>query len=179
MNHLSELQVLMFLFVLLIFVSFLWNPLLTPLAIVALALQAYISVSLLPRDYPEDWKRYTLLFLLLEAVILLIFYFILTLPISTIYTSPFTVLWFFLGSMFLVLLMRLFLFRRYCFGTVLFSTRGWAGVYVKSDLFSRVQEANYAVKNNLAVKKGDRVRIRVELSGTHSIPSRIEKILKK
>ena len=80
----------------------------------------------------------------------------------------------------MTIVLKFFVGRRYCYGTVIFSTKGWVGAHIKGDLFSKIIEANYAVENplDLDVKKGDRVRIRVKTGVNKSMPIEVEGIKK-
>jgi len=162
------MAVFLFLLVLAVLVEFL---LVVP-AVLALLMQFRLRAGL-AKDYPEDWRRYMLIFIAYEvlvSILLMLIYWILSAgPILSL-TQGFDAGRLY-GMMMLILLILIstvvmqFTFRRsYCFGTVLFSARDWVGVEVRSDFFSKVQSGDYAVKNprGLSLKVGDRVRVGIE-----------------
>jgi len=181
MNSLTKVQALMAGCVILLFASLVWQLLLLVPAAALFLLQFPVMKGELKRDYPEDWIKYSLVFILYELVMVVMLYVILTMRASIFsISSVFSILIAMLFVVILTLALKFFVNRRHCYGTVLFSTKGWVGVRVKSDLFSKLPEANYAVENPLevGVKKGDRVRIRVKSSFGKTAPYELEEVIK-
>ncbi len=181
MNSLSKVQALMVGFLLLLFPAYLIDRLLLLPAAVLLALQFVVARSELRRDYPEDWMKYTMVFVLYEAVIVVMVFFIFnsvaaSLSMGSVYTMFMAVLF----VLMMTITLKYLVGRGYCYGIVLFTSGEWAGVSVKPDLFSKISEADYAVRNPLGqkVKKGDRVRVRLKAGMNKSAPQEIVEVVK-
>jgi uncharacterized membrane protein len=168
-------------FLLLLFAAYLAEFLLIAPAAILLILQLLVSRSELKREYPEDWLRYSLLFLLYEAIIVFMMLFVFrTVASSLSLGSIYTMLMAMLAVIALTIALRYMITRRYCYGTVLFTSGEWAGVSVKPDLFAKIAEADYAVANPLGgrVKKGDRVRVMLKSGLNRSAPREILEVVK-
>ncbi len=167
MNSISKVQALMSGFLLVLFAAFFVERLLLIPAVILLILQFLVARSELRRDYPEDWLKYTMVFVFFEIAILLLIYGIFTSVLVSLdfgsLTRVFVVMILFMIT---VVALKYFIGRGYCYGSVLFSAGEWVGVSIKSDLFSKITEADYAVKNplKLKVKAGDRVKVRTKNS---------------
>ncbi len=176
MNSLAKLQVLMTAFLFLITFAFLLEPLLLIPAAALFLLQFPIARGEFARDYPEDWKKYAFVFIAYEAVFLVLILVIKSVPLSAMdFGSMYTVFGLVMVIILMTIALKYFVGRRYCYGTVLFSTKGWVGVHVKNDLFSRVREADYAVSNprGMAVAKGERVKLRIAAGLGSSAPAEL------
>ncbi len=181
MNSLSKLQALMWGFLLLIFAALLVNTLLLAPAALLFALQLVIAKSELKRDYPEDWVKYTMVFLFYELVILALVYITMrSVSRSMSIGSMYMLFGAILVIVIITMSLKFIIGRRYCYGNILFTAGEWAGVKVKSDLFSKINEADYAVRNPLGLKpkKGARVRIRVKSGFGKSIPYELAEVVK-
>lgn len=181
MNSLAKLQVSMFGFLVLVIAAFLVDILLLVPAVLFLALQFFVMRDELKREYPEDRGRYSAVIVFYEVVLLALFYMMRTAQISLMDPSTITNLLFLV--MFVLLLTvaaRLFVNRKYCYGTVIFTAEKWVGVELKSDLFSKISEAVYAVENPLKVrvKRGDRVRVGIRRGFGKSAPYQLEGIVR-
>jgi len=168
-------------FLLLIVAAFIIELTLVIPALMLFILQFPVVRSGLRRDYPEDWAKYTALILIYEAILAAVFFIMATTPRS--YMDIGAVYNIFLILIFVIVLviaMRYLIVRSYCYGTVLFSAGKWAGVHLKSDLFSKVNEADYAVRNplNLKLKKGNRVKVSVRRGMANSVPTDIIEVVK-
>ena len=163
MNSLSKIQLLMAAFLLLLFGAFLIDTLLIVPAVLLFALQLVIAKTGLKADYPEDWVKYTLVFLFYELAIVYVLYTTLTTRFSVFNMAALSNIFMLIFFILLVtMFLRYFVIgRKHCYGAVVFASGAWAGVAIKSDLFSRINGANYAVENplNLKLKKGDRVKV--------------------
>lgn len=182
MNSLFKLQALMIGFLLLVLAAFLMELLLLVPALVLFALQFPVAKGELKGDYPEDWKKYTAVFIGYETILILLAAWIWFTGISYMdMGSIVNVLFAVLFVIILTLVLKYFLMRRYCYGDVLFTTKGWAGVAIKSDLFSKISGANYAVENprNVKAGKGDRVKVRVESSLGKTVPSELVEAIRR
>jgi uncharacterized membrane protein len=183
MNILTKIQLFMVAFLILLFLAVFFNPLLLFLAALVLCMQIFFGRSQLSREYPEDWKKYLFIFLLYEVMVMIMFLAITSImsggiiEMSRLYP---------LFSIVMILLLvtislKFVVGRRHCFGTALFSTRDWVGVYVKSDLLSKISEGNYAVRNpkGLRIGKGGRLRVRVSRTGVSNyMPDSVEEVTK-
>ena len=181
MNSLSKVQALMVGFLLMLFPAYFIEKLLLIPAAILLALQFIVARSELRRDYPEDWMKYTMVFVAYEIIIILMMFFIFSavmtsLSIGAVYTMFIAILLVLVAT----ILLKFLIGRGYCYGTVLFTSGDWAGVSVKGDLFSKINEANYAVKSALGpkVKKGDRVRVKLKAGMNKSAPCEIVEVVK-
>jgi len=181
MNPLSKIQVLMVGFLLLLFATFLYDFLLVIPAVVLFLLQFPMMRGELKREYPEDWMKYSLVFMIYEIIMVLFLYAIINsrtslFDIGAIYNILIIMIFIIITT----IILKFFVGRGYCYGDVLFSTNGWVGVRIKNDLFSKINEANYAVENPLevGVKKGDRVKIRVRSTLNKSVPYEIAEAVK-
>lgn len=181
MNPLSKIQVLMVGFLLLLFATFLYELLLIIPALVLFLLQFPVMRRELKREYPEDWTKYSLVFMVYEIVMVLFLYAIINsrttlFDIGAIYNILIVMILIIIAT----IILKFFVNRGYCYGDVLFSTRGWVGVRIKNDLFSKINEANYAVENPLevGVKRGDRVKIRVRSTLNKSVPYEVVEVVK-
>jgi len=181
MNSLSKLQALMWGFLLLLFAAFLVNTLLLAPAALLFALQLIIARSELKKDYPEDWVKYTMVFLFYELVILVLVYITMN---SVSRSMSVGSLYMLFGAILVIVIitmsLKFLIGRRYCYGTILFTSGEWAGVSVKSDLFSKISDADYAIRNPLGLKprKGARVRVRVKSGFGKSVPYELAEVLK-
>ena len=182
MNSLSKLQMLMVVFLLTILAALLFGDLLLLLpAALLFVLQIVISNKSLKNEYPEDWIKYSLVFIIYELILIVVFYFMMSsmpslLNLEFIYNLFFLVL----VIIILTISLKLFIGRKYAYGTVIFSTGNWVGVHLKGDLFSKINEANYAVENpkELKAKKGDRVKIATRGMMGKSVPNELLEVLK-
>lgn len=181
MNPLTKMQVLMVGFLLLLFAAFLYQWLLIVPAAALFLLQFPVIRGELKREYPEDYMKYSLVFIIYELVMVILLYTIINSRMS----------FFDIGALYgiltvvvliiaITIALKYIINRRHCYGNVLFSTQGWVGVSIKNDLFSKIAEANYAVENPLgvAVKKGDRVKVRVRSTLGRSVPYEVEGVVK-
>lgn len=170
MNVLTKYQLLLTSLLLLVLLGFVTHWLFFAFAVLVFATQVVFRRTL-KAEYPEDWKRYFLVFIVYQLVVVFLIFAI----HSVLSTGPllslrhgidvgrtYSVFALVLALLVAVALLQMLFRRAYCFGTVLFSAGEWAGVEIKSDLLSRIQEGNYAVKSRVSVKKGDRVRVSVE-----------------
>lgn len=176
MNSLSKLQILMVAFLLLVLAAFLVDPLLLILAVALFLMQIPISRRDLRAEYPEDWQKYTAVFMIYELILLVIFYVMATTRLSfTDLSSIYNLLTLIIVVIVMVIGLKYLAGRRHCYGTVLFSTKGWVGVEIKNDLLSKAREGNYAVENpmNVKVAKGDRVRVRIGGGLGKTIPTEL------
>jgi len=171
MNALSKLQVVMLAGVILILLGVGVNALFFVVLIPVLILQYRISAVSLRAEYPEDWKRYFIVFVVLEILVFLLSVVLKSMTsivsnrggaevIASMYNTLMVILAVVLVGSALTLAVK----RSYTYGTVLFKQNDWVGVSINNDLFSKVGGGNYAVRNpgELNVKKGERVRIRVQ-----------------
>jgi uncharacterized membrane protein len=179
MNSLTKMQVLMAGFLLLVMGAFLVDIALLVLAAILFILQLLVSKRELRADYPEDWVKYSFIFLIYEVILLGVLYLMISSKnqfsmefISTLFIAALFVI-------ILTILLKFLVVRKSCYGTVIFSTGKWVGVQIKSDLFTKIKQANYAVENplELKVKKGDRVSVRMK-SGMNACPSELLDIVK-
>lgn len=181
MNSLTKIQSIMFISTLTLLAAFFINLLLLVPAAIMIFLQIPLFRSELRVQYPEDWRRYSLLFIAYEAALVGILFFILTVPIALGDISAILNLFLLiLTIIILTIVLKFFVSRRYCYGTVLFACHGWVGVYVRSDLFSKIKEANYAIKNDLdaKVREGDRVKISMKGSFGKAMPYALVEVTK-
>lgn len=161
------LQVSFFCFLLLSFVSVLYTPLILVLAVLILGLQYLLVKERIRPEYPEDHMKYLLFFCGFEIAILAILLtfvgFIRSMDLLGSPQNLYTVFIFIVVIILVAALATMLLKRKHTYGTVLFVHKDWAGISIKSDLFARINEGNYAVKTReLAVKPKDRVKIMVE-----------------
>ncbi len=180
MNPLSKLQALMAAFLLLTLSAFVLDLLLLIPAALVFLLQFPVSRRELKRDYPEDWARYLAIFVAYEVLLLAIFYVTATASLSlTDFSSVYGIFGLLLSVIIATIVLRAAVLRKHCYGTVLFTSGEWAGVSVKAGLFSKVGEADYAVKNPLGkdVRKGDRVKVRVSRGLGSSSPKGIVEVV--
>jgi uncharacterized membrane protein len=181
MNTLSKLQFLMVGFLVLVLLAFLINTLLLAPAILLFILQFPLVKGPLKKEYPEDWRKYAAVFLIYEIVLMALFYMMKTTYIS--FTNLSSLYNMFMAVIFVILMtvaLKYFVGRKHCYGTVIFSTGDWVGVRIKGDLFSKINEANYAVENplNVKVRKGDRVDIRIKGGLGKVVPYEIREVVK-
>jgi uncharacterized membrane protein len=144
--------------------SFLFDMLLLVPAVLLFLLQFPLMRRDLKKEYPEDWLKYALVILIYEVVLSAVFFGMATTAVTTLDLIAIYNLFILILFVIVILMAAKFLMiRKYVYGSVIFSTKDWVGVYIKSDLFSKVFEANYAVENplSLKVKKNDRVKIRL------------------
>lgn len=167
MNSLATLQVLFFCFLLLSFVSVLYNPLaLMPAILILLVQYLHIKRRVKP-DYPEDYMKYLVFFCVFEmSVLSILMAFVGLVSSMDLLTSPqnlYTIFIFIIAIIFVTAAITALLKRRYTYGTVLFTYDDWAGVSIKNDLLARVSEGNYAVKlRKSGLRPKGRVRVLVE-----------------
>ena len=181
MNSLSKLQVLMTGFLLLMVAALILELALAVPAFILFFLQFPIARGELRKDYPEDWLKYITLFLVYETMLVLIFFIVATSQVSYMdLTAIYNVFMLLIFVIILTIAMRYLIVRSFCYGTILFSTDGWVGVHLNSGLFSKVSEADYAVKNPLKmrVKKGDRVKVHVRRGMGKSAPTELIEVMK-
>jgi len=181
MNSLSKIQVLMWCLLLLVIGAFFLNILLLIPAALLFVLQFFVARSDLKKDYPEDWSKYLSIFLFYELAIIFMTQFVFrvaftSLSISSFYTMFMAVL----VVIIVTIALKYLIGRRSCYGTILFVSGEWAGVAIKTDLFSKVSEADYAVRNSLGIKlkKGDRVRIRLKGTFNRSVPYEVSEVVR-
>ena len=181
MNSLSKLQVLMTGFLLLMVAAFILELALVVPASILFLFQFQIARGELRKDYPEDWLKYVTLFLVYEMLLVLVFFIVATTPVSYMdLTAIYNIFMLLIFVIILTLAMRYLIVRNFCYGNILFSTEGWVGVHLNSGMFSKVNEADYAVKNplKLKVRKGDRVRVHVHRGMGRSVPTELTEITK-
>jgi len=184
MNPLSKFQLLMLAFLLLVLFSVVLNPFLVVLAAIVFVLQYAYARGELKKDHPEDWRKYLTVFIFYEVLVsVLIFAVSYTLRTGSFFdlTRIYTIL----GLIFFVLaattVSMMILKRGHTFGTVIFIKDNWVGVSIRGDLFSKINEANYAVENpeKLKVKKGDRVRIKLKkMKFAKAYPKALEEVIR-
>jgi uncharacterized membrane protein len=170
MNSLTKAELLMGGFILLVIGSFILDLLLILPALILFALQVMIFRGELKKEYPEDWAKYSLVFLVYEVMLIsLVFFMVSSSSFGLAFINQV-----FIAALFVIavtIALRFLAARRHCYGTVIFSTKGWVGVSVKPDLFTKVREANYAVENPLGIKvsKGERVKLRARKQAVYEL----------
>jgi uncharacterized membrane protein len=165
-------------FVFLTMFSFIFEIALLAPAIMLFLLQFVVMRGEFRRDYPEDWTKYSMLFIGYEAVLVVLFYAMLASAFSlSNFSSIVNIFIFIIVIIVSTVIVKLFIGRRRCYGTVLFATKDWVGVHIKSDLFSKINEADYAVRNpsGIKFKKGDRVEVLVKGSLGKGTPAEVLK----
>ncbi len=180
MNSLSKIQALMIIFLLLVIAALMLEPLLLIPAAAAFLLQFPLARSQLKDDYPEDWSKYLLMFLVYEVVLVAVFYLTATTTISlTDFSAIYNIFILLIIVIMMTIVVRYMVVRNFTYGVVLFSAGDWVGVSLRSGLFSKVLEANYAVKNSLGLKvrKGDRVKVRVRRGLGRSVPEELTEVM--
>ena len=177
-------------FLLLFLLAVVVNVLLILPAIVILFLEFTLSNKLLRKERPEDWKNYLMLFLGYQILVAALIIGIMALlgGGSLLSSGPdmgldklYNVMILMLFILVVVALLQIVVRRKYTYGEILFSTAGWAGVKIETDLFSKVKASNYAVCNprKLKLSKDDRVRVKVDKKPfSASFPSEIDYIQK-